>query len=379
MSIVTLKKKSAVKYNNMSVNTPAFSINGTHRNQGFVGQNVISRSLPRTTVKSHGGCCGTFPFKPIIMSSISSTEDSTVIKSSVLSTRGMIEKTYAMPYYNRPYPCSIVKPDATMNMNQQSSYIAKLVKTTLKEAQYCVNPFLPVAQSIFNNALRTDSETNTIEITFGGVIIFTGVFTTKNNSVTHFYDLSNPSKDIFTNNGYHRADSIVSNLNFSDRGTNITSFPYFENLLGISGYHNFHLTYDGTNNYITVLDSFDFASNTYICGVNIEKYNSMMYNDYNNYIINYYKYHPNVNNLLAHKGCGVNVQSCHKQMYRSLTAPGRLPKPLQYTKDPSTFTSISQSQYILSLDKKCSENDIFTTPVDGIYGKKTSLNYPIGC
>ena len=66
MSIVALKKKTAAKYNNMSVNTKeGFSLNGTRRLQGYVGQTSLSRSLPRTlmrgtTIRGHGGCCGTY-------------------------------------------------------------------------------------------------------------------------------------------------------------------------------------------------------------------------------------------------------------------------------------------------------------------------------
>ena len=61
MSIATLKRKSQTKYNNMSVGQPFFSLNGTHRNQGYVGQTSLSRSLPRTlmrgnVVRGHGGC-----------------------------------------------------------------------------------------------------------------------------------------------------------------------------------------------------------------------------------------------------------------------------------------------------------------------------------
>ena len=60
MSIATLKKKTAAKYNNASVNVPQFSINGGYRNQGWVGQTTLSRSLPKTpmvgnTPKGHGG------------------------------------------------------------------------------------------------------------------------------------------------------------------------------------------------------------------------------------------------------------------------------------------------------------------------------------
>lgn len=382
MSIVTMKKKTAVKYNSMSVNTPAFSINGTHRNQGFVGQNVISRSLPRTTVKSHGGCCGTFLFRPVVMSSVTTTEDPTVVKSSVLGTRGMIETKYALPYYKRPFPCSIVKPDATMNINNQSSYVANLAKNTMKDAKNCANPYLPIAQNFFDMAKNTNSGVYTIEVKYNNIIILTGVFTVNstNNKVTHFYDLVNPHNDIFANNNYDSADNVFTGPYFSYGGVNITTLPYFEKLLGVQ--HFFFSLFDaGTNNAIDVVSPDDtYILQRYNCVFNITRYTSMMYNDYNNFISNYYNHHPVTDDLTTHKGCGsVGIQSCHKQLYRSISAPGRLPKPLQYTKDSGTYTSVSQSQYVLSLDKKCSENDTFTIPVDGVYGKKTSFNYPAGC
>ena len=78
MSIVTLKKKTQTKYNNMSVGLQQFSLNGTHRNQGYVGQTMLSRSLPRTlakgnTLKGHGGTNGHFIQYPSILSAVTST------------------------------------------------------------------------------------------------------------------------------------------------------------------------------------------------------------------------------------------------------------------------------------------------------------------
>jgi hypothetical protein len=60
MSIATLKRKSQAQYNNNSVGQIAFSLNGTRRNQGYVGQTSLSRSLPRTLARGkiprgHGG------------------------------------------------------------------------------------------------------------------------------------------------------------------------------------------------------------------------------------------------------------------------------------------------------------------------------------
>ena len=100
MSIVTLKRKTAAKYNNSSVNSKeVFSLNGCYRNQGYVGQTSLSRSLPRTlmkgnTVRGHGGCCVTYRISPIVQSGVISTEDHSVIKSSVINTNGMIENRF---------------------------------------------------------------------------------------------------------------------------------------------------------------------------------------------------------------------------------------------------------------------------------------------
>ena len=99
MSIVTLKNKSSVKYNNMSVGQRQFSLNGGHRSQGWVGQTMLSRSLPRTPMKGnvpkgHGGCCGKYPNNHIIQSGVTSLNDPNVIKKSSLSTMGMINTHY---------------------------------------------------------------------------------------------------------------------------------------------------------------------------------------------------------------------------------------------------------------------------------------------
>ena len=141
MSIVTLKRKTQAKYNNMSVGQKnGFSINGGHRNQGYIGQTSLSRSLGRTlmndnTIKGHGGCCGTYPILPIVESAVNSTEDSTVIKSSVLSTSGLISSKYR--WIRRGYPYATVKPDGNHKLNAQDDYITKLRNTTIKDANAC--------------------------------------------------------------------------------------------------------------------------------------------------------------------------------------------------------------------------------------------------
>lgn len=133
MSIVALKKKTAAKYNNMSVNVQQFSINGGFRNQGWVGQTSMSRSLIKTphrgaTPRGHGGCCGTYnvsvvkPLEPC-------TNNNEVVKSSTVSTDGMLDMKYR--WISRPAPFSSVKPDVNHNLNQQGDYINRIKKKTL--------------------------------------------------------------------------------------------------------------------------------------------------------------------------------------------------------------------------------------------------------
>ena len=145
MSIATLKRKTQTKYNNMSVGVNGFSIVGTHRNQGYVGQTSLSRSLPRTlmrgnTVRGHGGCCGTYTVGPIVQSGVTSVEDSTVVKSSTLGTSGMLSSRYKWDKQDAQqgkYP--IVKPDNN-NHNTQSDYIKRLTKTTIYDIKKANDP-----------------------------------------------------------------------------------------------------------------------------------------------------------------------------------------------------------------------------------------------
>jgi len=129
MSIATLKKKTAAKYNNISVGEHVFSLNGTHRNQGYVGQTSLSRNTNRSLVRNgglrnHGGCCGTFYVGQPVITGINTTEDSSIVKNSVLSNDGMIQTKYR--WIRRPQPFTTVKSDSNRNVNNQSNYIKNL-------------------------------------------------------------------------------------------------------------------------------------------------------------------------------------------------------------------------------------------------------------
>jgi hypothetical protein len=133
MSIVALKRKTAAKYNNSSVGVPQFSINGGYRNQGWVGQTSLSRSIIKTphrgaTPRGHGGCCGTYNVS-IVCPREPCTNNNAVIKKSSVSTDGMLDGKYR--WIRRPAPYTSVKPDVNHNLNQQSHYIARVAKQTL--------------------------------------------------------------------------------------------------------------------------------------------------------------------------------------------------------------------------------------------------------
>lgn len=132
MSIATLKKKTQTQYRNMSVGQPSFSLNGTHRSQGYIGQTSLSRSLPRTlsngnTIRGHGGCCGTYPIYPAILSAVNSTEDNKVVKTSTLSNKGMLDTKYR--WIRRPQPFSSVG----MRQVDQTDYLKYLKKKNIQE------------------------------------------------------------------------------------------------------------------------------------------------------------------------------------------------------------------------------------------------------
>lgn len=139
MSIVALKRKTEALYKNMSVGKQNFSINGTTRNQGYIGQTSLSRSLSHTphkgpTAKGSGGCCNKYETSvDIPASEICCLEDNTVVKKSVLSTRGMLATKNR--WISRPYPHSSTKPDYNRNINDQGDYVTRLVKKTVSETQ----------------------------------------------------------------------------------------------------------------------------------------------------------------------------------------------------------------------------------------------------
>lgn len=133
MSIVTLKRKTQAQYNNMSVNSQdGFSLNGTRRSQGYVGQTSLSRSLPRTLMRDgvargNGGCCGQFINFPIITSAVTSLNDPLVVKESSINTHGLMSENYQYLLNHQT-----VKPDNNQNNNRQTQYVKNLANKTVQ-------------------------------------------------------------------------------------------------------------------------------------------------------------------------------------------------------------------------------------------------------
>jgi hypothetical protein len=138
MSLATLKKKSQAKYNNMSVNTGGFSLNGTRRIQGYVGQTSLSRTLVRglrngPDLRGHGGCCKTGNENPIIQNESIHMNDNSVVKKSSLSTQGMLKTRYCNN------SCNTVKPDNNNNANSQTDFIARKKKECINCTTTAIN------------------------------------------------------------------------------------------------------------------------------------------------------------------------------------------------------------------------------------------------
>ena len=169
MSIVALKRKTEARYNNLSVNQKQFSINGTYRNQGYIGQTSLTRSLIHTPSKGIGpkDFNGRYANPNIKASETISLEDNTVVKPSVLSFKGMLAKRER--WINRPFPNAVVKPDSGKNVNAQTDYITRLKKKTLSDiATYC-------PPDIAKTTGYTAKKCSTVTKTLTGAPLFTPV------------------------------------------------------------------------------------------------------------------------------------------------------------------------------------------------------------
>jgi hypothetical protein len=139
MSLVVLKRKTSTLYKNMSTGQSQFSINGTQRNLGYIGQSLTSRRFIYTPMKGsvergHGGCCGKYPLINIRPSNMMCLNDNSVVKPSSMNTRGMIQTKYK--WVRRPYPYSSTKPVYSVG-NTAGLYIEIKSRKRLQEEADC--------------------------------------------------------------------------------------------------------------------------------------------------------------------------------------------------------------------------------------------------
>ena len=136
MSIVALKKKMDAK-KNQSGNHSQFSLNGTYRNQGFIGQTSVYRNLPRTFLKNnapkgHGGNYARIQPKIVSFGGLGTlVENNRVVKSSVLSYNGMIASKYK--WLKRPAPYITVKEDPSLECSVYTDELAKNTFLTIEK------------------------------------------------------------------------------------------------------------------------------------------------------------------------------------------------------------------------------------------------------
>lgn len=180
MSIVALKRKTQVQYNNMSVGTNGFSLNGAFRGQGYIGQSTQSRTNVRSlakgsVLKGHGGCCGKYPIHTLRSSELFCLDDPAHVRPSSLGTSGMLMTKYR--WIRRPQPYATFKMNGADHMaNSQTTYISNLVKKQLNELQteackpqyVCKAPCRPIGAGSFKSlvpvykTVKEDSATGAI-------------------------------------------------------------------------------------------------------------------------------------------------------------------------------------------------------------------------
>jgi len=136
MSVATLKKKTFRGGNPRvdpisGVGNKGFSLNGSLRNIGGVGQFRMVSNVTRTLFRGNtpvgwGGCCGTYP-QYIANSGNCSTNDSSIVKLSTKNTKGMLDEKY-LGILHGAYPNTWVKDDNNSYRitDTQSQYIESL-------------------------------------------------------------------------------------------------------------------------------------------------------------------------------------------------------------------------------------------------------------
>jgi hypothetical protein len=140
MSLNTLKRKSETKYFDKVSKNKTFSLTGTQRLQGFVGQTNLSRSVKRTPFtrfkgpRGHGSKYGIYPVVVHNSGQCIKIKNDDSIKNSTINTKGFISQKFK--WAKRGYPFSVVQPDSNSSLFDSSSVYTH----NIAAANTCVAP-----------------------------------------------------------------------------------------------------------------------------------------------------------------------------------------------------------------------------------------------
>ena len=204
MSLATLKKKTASKYKNNSANLAQFSINGVHRNQGYVGQTSLGRTMLRTPAKGtesqgHGGCCGDYKTNDVQTSSINSTENNNYVKPSVLSTSGMLAKRNR--WVNRPDPYGVTKPSDSNNQSTSGDYTVYKRKNAISDGVKCLKKYILTFQYAPVISAKKWNVSADIKLYINGKLMDSISFNLKDNDNSPYVDGKNDGVYTYSLNG----------------------------------------------------------------------------------------------------------------------------------------------------------------------------------
>lgn len=211
MSLATLKKKAEAKYKNSSVNVNGFSLNGIHRNQGYVGQSSVGRSLSRAlrnydAPRGHGGCCGTYKTGSPLQSGIVQNDTSKNVKPSSVSQKEVINRRKGCynsaggkydvdgtVLYNGSR-CNVVKNDGPKHNNSAGDFIEYYRQKKIKEVNDCVTKTQFENQVVLRDIVHANNFASISDIKISDDGTKVAISTWKNNAErTEFYTYSGSS------------------------------------------------------------------------------------------------------------------------------------------------------------------------------------------
>lgn len=120
--MATLLRIANEKYIKNVSHDKGFSLNGTVRNNSYVGQTSLARKTNKpyfTRYKGpvgYGGCCGKYYISFTKYDRCSIFDNS--VKNSVINTKGMLSKKNK--WLNSTYPNTVVQPDSNFPLNASS-------------------------------------------------------------------------------------------------------------------------------------------------------------------------------------------------------------------------------------------------------------------